>query len=221
MEFSKPHHLRPIPESTVKVLFQIIEKANGENIIEFNFENESLKHKLDNTMRTNMFQSWIDRVLENKLKIKTQLHLGTEFEYTRTVDEKGKTVDPFVPKFDIMKVKDLAKEMRKSQKIDVESPRFIDTLKRALFEMFQAADKDNSGDLSYQEFYDAFKTLSYGLGENDIKTLIALADENGDGLITWEEFIPIGIDSIKTFFARNKVLQRAKTHERELNKETL
>lgn len=53
-------------------------------------------------------------MLENKLKIKMQLHLGTEFEYTRTVDEKGKTVDPFVPKFDIMKVKDLSKEMRKS-----------------------------------------------------------------------------------------------------------
>jgi hypothetical protein len=40
----------------VKVLFAIIEKANGEHVVEFNFENESLKHKLDNTMRTNMFE---------------------------------------------------------------------------------------------------------------------------------------------------------------------
>lgn len=62
--------------------------------------------------------------------------MGTEFEYTRTVDDKGKVVDPFVPKFDIMKVKDLSKEMRKSQKINVDSPRFVSTLKRALFEMF-------------------------------------------------------------------------------------
>ena len=183
-----------------------MEKANGDPFIEFNFENESLKHKMDNTMRVNMFESWIDRVLENKLKVKTLLHLGTEFEYTRTVDEKGKTVDPFVPKFDIMKVKDLQKEQRKSQKVNVESPRFIKTLRRALFEMFQTADKDKSGKLDYQEFYDAFKTLSYGLGDSDIKTLIALADENNDGFIEWEEFIPIGIDSIKTFFARNKVL---------------
>ena len=51
--------------------------------------------------------------------------------------------------------------------------------------------------------------------------MIALADENNDGLIDWEEFIPVGIDSIKTFFARNKALQRAKAHERELNKEAL
>jgi hypothetical protein len=145
-------------------------------------------------------------VLENKLKIKSLLHLGTEFEYTRTVDEKGKTIDPFVPKFDIMKVKDLSKEQRKSQKINVESPRFINTLKRALYEMFQSADKDKSGKLSYQEFFDAFKTLSYGLSDNDIKTLIALADEDNDGVITWEEFVPVGIECIKTFFARNKTL---------------
>lgn len=59
VEFSKPHSLKPIPEGTVKVFFSIIEKANGEHIIEFNFENESLKHKLDNTMRTNMFEVYL------------------------------------------------------------------------------------------------------------------------------------------------------------------
>ena len=150
-----------------------------------------------------------------------QLHLGTEFEYTRIVDEKGKSVDPFVPKFDIIKVKDLSKEVRKSQKVNVDSPRFISTLKRALEEMFINFDKDKSGYLSDQEFYEAFKTLSYGLSENDIKTLMALADENNDGHISWEEFIPIGIDTIKSFFARNKALQRAKTFERDLSKEAM
>ena len=34
----------------------MIEKTNGDLVVEFNFENESLKHKLDNTMRTNMFE---------------------------------------------------------------------------------------------------------------------------------------------------------------------
>jgi Ca2+-binding EF-hand superfamily protein len=130
-------------------------------------------------------------------------------------------MDPFVPKFDIIKVKELSKEIRKSQKVNVESPRFINTLKRALYEMFELADKDKSGKLDYQEFYDAFRTLSYGLSENDIKTLIALADENDDGLIDWEEFIPVGIESIQTFFARNKALQRAKAFERDLNKDAL
>ena len=68
------------------------------------------------------------------------MHLGTEFEYTRNVDKRGKPVDPFVPKFDIMKAKDLGKELTKSQKINVESPRFIKTLERALIVLFEQAD---------------------------------------------------------------------------------
>lgn len=96
--------------------------------------------------------------------------------------------------------------MRKSQKINVESPRFIQTLKRALEEIFTDFDKDKSGYLDAEEFYDAFKALSYGLSENDIQTLMALADENNDGKVSWQEFIPVGIDTIKAFFARNKTL---------------
>jgi len=176
--------------------------------VEFNFENESLKHRLNNSMRDNMFEHWIGRVLENKLRIKSQLHLGTEFEFTRTVDEKGKTVDPFVPKFEIMKVKDLTKEISKSQKIKVDSPRFIATLKRALIEVFNEADANNNGELDYQEFSNALNKLPYEHDDSDIRMLVALADENGNGRISWEEFIPIAIEAITTFLSRNKMLAK-------------
>jgi hypothetical protein len=79
-------------------------------------------------------------VLENKLKIKMQLHLGTEFEYTRLVDKKGQKVDPFVPKYDIMKIQNQESEVKRSQKILVQSPRFIKTLERALIEILKGAD---------------------------------------------------------------------------------
>jgi Ca2+-binding EF-hand superfamily protein len=69
--------------------------------------------------------------------------------------------------------------------------------------MFNAMDKDNSGKLTYTEFRDSFRTLSYGLNDNDINMLIALADEDQDEKISWSEFIPIGIDAIKTFYMRN------------------
>jgi hypothetical protein len=52
-------------------------------------------------MRANMYESWINRALEKKQQVKSLLHLGTEFEHSRFVDKKGKTVDPFVPAFDI------------------------------------------------------------------------------------------------------------------------
>ena len=49
--------MKPIPEGTVKVFFALIQMTNGETAVEFNFENESLRHQLDNTMRTNMFEA--------------------------------------------------------------------------------------------------------------------------------------------------------------------
>lgn len=107
VEFSKPKNMKPIPEGTVKVFFTVMETADGGTDVEFNFENESLKHKEGNTMRTAKYEAWIDFVLEKKLKIKEELHLGSEFEYTRFVDSNGQTVNPFVPSFDIKKVKSL------------------------------------------------------------------------------------------------------------------
>ena len=57
VEFSKPDKLRPIPEGTVKVFFDITMGDSADDYdIEFNFENESLKHRLDSTMREDMFQ---------------------------------------------------------------------------------------------------------------------------------------------------------------------
>lgn len=209
VEFSKPKNQKPIPEGTVKVFFTVMETADGGNDVEFNFENESLKHKEGNTMRTAKYEAWIDFVLEKKLKIKEELHLGSEFEYTRFVDSNGQTVNPFVPSFDIKKVKDLELQRKESQLTNVDSPRFINTLKRALEEMFTKMDNNRSGKLSYEEFKDAFRTLSYGLNDNDINMMVALADEDEDEFITWEEFIPIGIEAIKTFYTRNIMKKKA------------
>ena len=56
VEFSKPDKIRPIPEGTVKVYFDItVGEGEGEFDIEFNFENESLKHRIDSTMREAKF----------------------------------------------------------------------------------------------------------------------------------------------------------------------
>lgn len=75
--------------------------------------------------------------------------------------------------------------------------------------MFQNMDKNGSGKLTYTEFRDSFRTLSYGLNDNDINMLIALADEDKDESINWEEFIPIGIEAIRTFYCRNLIKAKA------------
>jgi Ca2+-binding EF-hand superfamily protein len=51
--------------------------------------------------------------------------------------------------------------------------------------MFMLMDKDNRGLLSYNDFRDSFRTLTYGLNDNDINMLIALADENKNEKINW------------------------------------
>jgi hypothetical protein len=45
VEFSKPKNIMPIPESTVKVYFSIVDGEDGQPDVEFYFENESLKHR--------------------------------------------------------------------------------------------------------------------------------------------------------------------------------
>jgi len=50
--------------------------------------------------------------------------------------------------------------------------------------------------------------LPYEHDDSDIRMLVALADENGNGRISWEEFIPIAIEAITTFLSRNKMLAK-------------
>jgi Ca2+-binding EF-hand superfamily protein len=52
--------------------------------------------------------------------------------------------------------------------------------------MFMKLDKDKRGKLSYQDFRNSFKLLDYGLADNDINMLIALADEDDEEMIDWK-----------------------------------
>lgn len=95
-------------------------------------------------------------------------------------------MDPFVPHFDIQKIKELSKEQEKSQKINVNSPRFISTLERALVKLFKDIDPNETGLLTYKEFYNSFKNLAYDLSENDTRAMVALAEETEDTMqIPW------------------------------------
>lgn len=59
--------------------------------------------------------------------------------------------------------------------------------------------------MNYHEFKESFKTLTYyDLSENDIKMMIATADEREeDEMINWKNFIPIALDLIQTIYRRN------------------
>jgi len=168
-----------------------------------------------------MFEEWIDRVLNNKLKIKALLHLGTEFEYTRTIDEHGNVINPFEEKFDITKATDLSSFAKKAEKINVDSPRFSKQLQKTLADLFAKMDKDGSGNLSVEELHLGLKSLAYGLTEDDVLALVSLADENEDGLIQFEEFTTIALDTIKAFLARNKANEMINQREKKIHQEAM
>jgi len=69
--------------------------------------------------------------------------------------------------------------------------------------MFELTDTEKTGLLTYAQFKDSFKSLTYNLTEHDVKMMIALADEDENELIPWKNFVPIGIDLVRTIYRRN------------------
>jgi len=51
--------------------------------------------------------------------------------------------------------------------------------------------------------------------------MLALADENPNGKISWKEFIPIGIKAIQIFLERNKRLAKVPSALNTICKDTL
>lgn len=47
-----------------------------------------------------------------------------------------------------------------------------------------------------------------------MRTLLALADENPNGKITWKEFIPFGINAVQVFLERNKQVAKKPEDEK-------
>jgi hypothetical protein len=111
--------------------------------------------------------------------------------------------------------------MDKSQKINVDSPRFISTLERAIIKLFKDIDTENTGVLTYSQFFESFKDLKYDLTENDVRAMIALAEEDEERRIPWQPFVPVGLAAIRTFLSRNKQLAKKHTLDRTVNKDTM
>jgi len=64
-------------------------------------------------------------------------------------------------------------------------------LERLLVDVFQRADVDNSGALSYDEFRQACKDADIGLTRQEINLLLHQVDADQDGVISYTEFVPV------------------------------
>mmetsp|Transcript_13562 Transcript_13562/g.25582 ORF Transcript_13562/g.25582 Transcript_13562/m.25582 type:complete len:522 (-) Transcript_13562:2647-4212(-) len=95
VEFSKPTALKPVPEASVKVHFNIDFRNQQQPDVKFQFENESLQHRPERTLRMSQFELWIDRIYNDKTKIKNLIPMITKYEQTRWVPPEPIDEDAF------------------------------------------------------------------------------------------------------------------------------
>ena len=82
----------------------------------------------------------------------------------------------------------------------------LDDLRNLLIRLFKESDLDNSGFLAFDEFENLLAKNEIGLSGNELRFVIAEADNNGNGVVEFEEFIPLAIDLIQAFRARTSAL---------------
>jgi len=86
-------------------------------------------------------------------------------------------------------------------------------LEHMLIALFKEADRDGSGSLEFHEFAELMSTASIGLNKAEVKLLLAEADENSDGQVTYQEFVPLAVEVIQTM----RLKERAEEEEAELD----
>jgi Ca2+-binding EF-hand superfamily protein len=64
-------------------------------------------------------------------------------------------------------------------------------LEQVMLRVFRKADADGSGHLSRSEFKRCLRAAEMGLTRKDINLLLGRVDANHDGLVSYEEFVPI------------------------------
>ena len=64
-------------------------------------------------------------------------------------------------------------------------------LEALMVNVFEAADEDKSGSLSRPEFKTALKSGKLGLSSKEINLLLSEVDVNGDGMVSYKEFVPL------------------------------
>lgn len=77
-------------------------------------------------------------------------------------------------------------------------------LQQLVMQLFIQADADQSGYLDHGEFKNVLKSVQeeLDLSRNDVLRLASEADEDGDGIINYTEFVPTATELIQSLFAK-------------------
>ena len=83
-------------------------------------------------------------------------------------------------------------------------------LEGVIRQSFEQADVDGSGTLDAEEFRQCIRTADVGLTRQEANMLMAFADADGDGKVSYDEFVPICFDLLVEVVS-NDLLRSKKT----------
>ena len=94
-------------------------------------------------------------------------------------------------------------------------------LRTMLMSMFQEADEDKNGYLTYEEYQTLMNLIDVGISPQELRFVIAEADDNENGFIDYQEFVPLAVDMILAFRARMRAQRNMEAVEGAINDEVL
>lgn len=86
-------------------------------------------------------------------------------------------------------------------------------LESHLLNIFQLADHDNSGNLSYDELEVVFQSVNIHMSQFQLQVLLSEMDVNNDGSVSYEEFIPAAADLLQAYRAKSHAVEEKKRRE--------
>ena len=169
---------------------------------------------------------YLDRHEFKTLLTSTDLGLSTK-DVRRIMSEADENEDgvleyrEFVPimveLIHSMKAKEDAKAAAEEDEVDAREavemhllhgiPR--EQLEQMMFTVFNSADSDGSGALDRKEFARCLKSAELGLTRKEINLLLSEVDADGDGMVTYEEFVPLCFNILVERFKDDVLAEQA------------
>ena len=81
-------------------------------------------------------------------------------------------------------------------------------------DIFMAADADQNGYLDRREFQDVLKSTDLNLSKRDYRKIMIECDENDDGCIEYNEFVPFMVQVLQAFKAKDELDEKMKEAEK-------
>lgn len=80
-----------------------------------------------------------------------------------------------------------------------------DELEQKLIGLFKMADADGSGNIDGLEFMEVMRSANLGLSDNAIKRMFHDAKSDADGMIGYEQFVPVAVEVIQSLALKDQM----------------